>query len=1644
MSMKLIFYFIFITLISVFTSSGLKKNNDKNIQLNINSNQNDSSDKRKLEENEYKPIRIKSIYMSQIEFFSGRPTESKNIELFKAAFEKVVNIIQKLVDVYRLTEKITITEQDYTDYLLDDYKNSYYEADLVIFVDGSKDLSDKDFAKLQIIKKYNVEGSVNKGRPIVGYLNFNLRHRTFYLPQSDDYIDKIYLYEIFHEFTHFLGFEKSILRSKSKLSTTFSKRVNGRNRQRLIAIGGKMLQTAKNYFGYQDLVGIEFDTDDTNLEGEEFLHWDKRLMLGDYMTSDMYYPDQVISEITLALLEDLGWYQIKYYTGGLMRFGKNKGKEFIENDCVKQKDEKTISPSFLNEFCFQEGTDVYGTCSPGRQSRGYCLQKTIYNDVPEFFRRTFTLIGWTSNYGSKNIEYCPVTSETILEETYKYYIGNCNIGNSNYGDEIEPTKLAYSTMSADFGEQLGENSLCALSSIYDKNKAYNGALRPTCYIMHCGERSLTVQIGDEFIVCPRAGGLIKIGRSTASQTLYTKYYGYFYCPDYNLVCTGTKFCNDMFDCIEKESEYKTPTYDYELNNDELTSQVTSSIKSNDELSNIYANEGYELTNTGTCPINCVHCLSYKRCVQCGNNNQYYISEKDDDTSQINCTNSWQNEGYYNIPRYENKIHFFRCLENCNKCTNASVCQQCNREYYLGTNNGNCIYRIPNCKDYDPESLFADIDHNGGGLGYRYCKNCEKNYYCVDDHRETCTYIAENIFPRYYVTESGICYKDCNVTYPNCIRCKIDECLKCDPRFNFSDTNVCSERIPHCSQYNESTVFIDIEGNKGGEGYKECQKCEDNYYCIRENRGICEYIPDLTGYYDYDDRCKDSCANEFTFVCLECVKERCQKCLTKHKSDNIHCIEGIQHCLAYDSENQNVNDSYIECSKCDKANGYYCIGNIRTSCEKIENTSLYYPTFKDNDTFYSCYNRCDSDYPGCETCDAEKCLTCKPRFIMDTNTSECLLDFDRMPDDYCRISTHPISLDLKEINFYDLVDYYFNFTFSYLNTIDFFVNDNYTLAMFINSGCTEGLLEQGYYKVDSTELSKAMTSEARVRVNEFLIHFFIIHNNQNYYRIHSIYTSYLKPEDHPSSLKVPYILTNKYNSSISSILGPILSSVVVSEKIDIFSKDSDIYTNLCQNVTLESIDIPLDERLHYLFLDDYSTWIACNGDNCELVEINTEEAASTCKCYLNKFEDLFKEIEFKNYEDQGVSSSFAESFGIIKCAKNGFNSNNIKANGGFYMSLIAIVGEGLLYLCYFLCSSKAINIANPPSKVKNRLKVRTDWEDINDRNKKKKQDELICDFQDRDEREKDLYEEEKDYTCGTDSLYNEVLYNELFGKDAKLDSEKTKKKKYLVLLPGKRDKEGDESMSDQSILLGKSKKKDKRSYCEIYWHVLSLKQHIINFFTVCNCCNITESYVPLPIRLIRSIFLIILAFLFNILFLNQKYFSQKFRYFNSKYKLIAGATDDLSFTPNEIVFTEIPGNEIWKYSFSHTFINALIVLAILIVVQFIIGVAFFSLRKYLFKRDDKSAFTELESKTKIKYFIFFIITIVLLIIFMFAFIGFGGAYGGGFSDYFIPGIVSLIFLQIFPFIWSIIIAIFYYIGIRGRSRCCRKISRFFMF
>ena len=63
--------------------------------------------------------------------------------------------------------------------------------------------------------------------------------------------------------------------------------------------------------------------------------------------------------------------------------------------------------------------------------------------------------------------------------------------------------------------------------------------------MHCTETTLTVQIGDFYMTCPREGGVL-------SMPSISGYFGVFECPDYNLICTGSVMCNNIEECIERK------------------------------------------------------------------------------------------------------------------------------------------------------------------------------------------------------------------------------------------------------------------------------------------------------------------------------------------------------------------------------------------------------------------------------------------------------------------------------------------------------------------------------------------------------------------------------------------------------------------------------------------------------------------------------------------------------------------------------------------------------------------------------------------------------------------------------------------------------------------------------------------------------------------------------------------------------------------------------------------------------------------------------------------------------------------------------------------------------------------------------------
>lgn len=63
------------------------------------------------------------------------------------------------------------------------------------------------------------------------------------------------------------------------------------------------------------------------LSGTAFTHWEKRLFENEAMTGT-HTQNPVYSRLTLALMEDTGWYTANYSMAETLHWGKNLGCNF--------------------------------------------------------------------------------------------------------------------------------------------------------------------------------------------------------------------------------------------------------------------------------------------------------------------------------------------------------------------------------------------------------------------------------------------------------------------------------------------------------------------------------------------------------------------------------------------------------------------------------------------------------------------------------------------------------------------------------------------------------------------------------------------------------------------------------------------------------------------------------------------------------------------------------------------------------------------------------------------------------------------------------------------------------------------------------------------------------------------------------------------------------------------------------------------------------------------------------------------------------------------------------------------------------------------------------------------------------------------
>ena len=141
------------------------------------------------------------------------------------------------------------------------------------------------------------------------------------------------------------------------------------NSEKTKIISPKALAMAKKHFNCENLDGIPLENQGG--AGTIGSHWEASYMYGDIMVG-YNSNDAQLSDITLALFDDAGFYQVEYYSGGLFKFGKNKGCGFFENHCSY----------FPNEFCSYIDENE---CTNSRTAIGTCKEFNKYNQCPVVF-----------------------------------------------------------------------------------------------------------------------------------------------------------------------------------------------------------------------------------------------------------------------------------------------------------------------------------------------------------------------------------------------------------------------------------------------------------------------------------------------------------------------------------------------------------------------------------------------------------------------------------------------------------------------------------------------------------------------------------------------------------------------------------------------------------------------------------------------------------------------------------------------------------------------------------------------------------------------------------------------------------------------------------------------------------------------------------------------------------------------------------------------------------------------------------------------------------------------------------------------------------------------------------------------------------
>ncbi|XP_043929619.1 leishmanolysin-like peptidase [Protopterus annectens] len=293
----------------------------------------------------------------------------------------------------------------------------------------------------------------------------------------------------------------------------------------------RVVEEARKHFACPNLDGMELENQGGL--GTELNHWEKRLLENEAMTGS-HTQNRVFSRITLAMMEDTGWYKANYSMAEKLDWGQGMGCDFVNKSCKFWIDQHRQKKQLVSPYCDTLRTNpLQLTCRQDLKAVAVCNLQKYTERLPHDYQYFDYLDGVPhqdlSLYGGsvEIADYCPFSQEFSWHLSGEFQrSSDCRIPENqpdpdrNYG-----------------AETYGPYSVCLIqNSPFVMDQCTKKLSYPDwgsgCYQVSCSSQGLTVWVKNTGYFCSHAGQILTIN-VWMNSWVYT---GSLVCPACSDVC----------------------------------------------------------------------------------------------------------------------------------------------------------------------------------------------------------------------------------------------------------------------------------------------------------------------------------------------------------------------------------------------------------------------------------------------------------------------------------------------------------------------------------------------------------------------------------------------------------------------------------------------------------------------------------------------------------------------------------------------------------------------------------------------------------------------------------------------------------------------------------------------------------------------------------------------------------------------------------------------------------------------------------------------------------------------------------------------------------------------------------------------------